>query len=131
MKEITLSKKELQHRLNSIKINSKGLKPRKYGVSVKYFSGTKNKPSKRIDYELTTDLQIINGIGTISLDKKNIFYNRHSPDLINEIISDSITKSMYPIETTINERGNSTCEIFVTAKASIWKMDVKTNLTNQ
>jgi len=131
MKEITLSKKELQHRLNSIKINSKGLKPRKYGVSLKYFSGNEAKPYKRIDYEVVADLQIINGIGFIRFDKNNIFYNQHSPDLINEIISDRISKSVYPIETTINERGNSTCEIFVTAKASIWKMDVKTNLTNQ
>ncbi len=111
MKEITLSKKELQRRLNSIKINSEGLKPRKYGVSVKYFSGTEDKPLKRIDYEVTADLQAINHIGTIILDKKNIFYNQHSPDLINEIISDSITKSVYPVETTINERGNSTHEI--------------------
>jgi hypothetical protein len=111
MKEITLSKKELQHRLNSIKINSKGLKPRKHGVSVKYFSGNEAKPYKRIDYEVVADLQIINGIGFIRFDKNNIFYNQHSPDLINEIISDSITKSIYPIETTINERGNSTCEI--------------------
>ncbi|MCW3167781.1 hypothetical protein OMO38_04490 [Chryseobacterium sp. 09-1422] len=72
MKEITLSKKELQHRLNSIKINSKGLKPRKYGVSVKYFSGNEAKPYKRIDYEVVADLQIIDGTGFIRFDKDNI-----------------------------------------------------------
>lgn len=36
--EIRLSKREIQRRLNSIRIRPKGLGKRHYGVSVKYFS---------------------------------------------------------------------------------------------
>lgn len=111
MKEIALSKKELRQRLNTIKINTEGLQPRKYGVSAKYFSENISQPFKRIDYELIAELKIVNGDGIIRLDKKNIFYNQHSPELINEIISNRISTSIFPIETTINERGVSTYEV--------------------
>lgn len=111
MKKITLSKKELRHRLNTLKINSEGLKPRKYGVSAKYFSENISQHFKRIHYKLIAELKIVNGDGIVRLAKKNIFYNQHRPELINEIISDRISTSIFPIGSTINERGVSNYEV--------------------
>lgn len=111
MSEIQLSKKELQYRLNSLRVKTQGLKPRKYGVSIKYFKDNLLLPDKRVDYIATAQLIVNSGIGEIEIHKENIFYNQHEPDLINEILATGITKSLYPIKTHINEKGISSNEI--------------------
>lgn len=111
MPEITLTKKEIQNRLNTIKINPDGLNDRQYGVTIKYYSNEDVVPKKRIDYEIKTSFEQLNGIGYITIDKENIFYNQHEPDLINEIIADAISKSIYPIKTHFNEKGITSNEI--------------------
>ena len=107
MNEISLSKKEIRNRLNSIRIKPKGLEKREYGVSVKYFNENEQVPYKRIDYELTLDLKIILNQGELFIDKKSIYYNQHEPDLINEIISNLITQSIYPLKVELNEKGQT------------------------
>ena len=111
MQEISLSKKEIQNRLNTLRIKPKGLEPRKYGVTTKYFTENESKWNKRTDYEATVRMGINNGIGEIEIHKENVFYNQHEPDLINEILANAITKSLYPVKTHINEKGISSNEI--------------------
>lgn len=111
MTEITLSKKEILSRLNNIIIQPLGFKQRRYGVSVKHFSNLEETPSKRIDYEVTADLNIEDGKGILRLNKENIFYNQHQPDFINEIISTALSGAIYPVETFMNEKGIHTGEI--------------------
>lgn len=111
MSEVSLSKKEIQNRLNSIRINAEGFTSRKYGVSIKYYSNDDEKPEKRVDYEVNVVLERINGIGYVTINKENIFYNQHEPDLISEKIAQAITKSLYPVKTHINEKGISSDEI--------------------
>jgi len=106
-----MSKKEILRRLNTIRIKPSGLKPRKYGVSVKYFSGSEQILSKRIDYEITTDLQLDSHKGILTINKENISFNQHEPDGINEILGNSISKAFYPIKTHLNEKGLTTNEI--------------------
>ncbi len=91
MQKISLSKKEIQNRLNTLRVKPKGLEPRKYGITTKYFIQSESKWDKRIDYETTVRMNINNGIGEIEINKENIFYNQHEPDLINEIFSNAIT----------------------------------------
>lgn len=111
MQEISLSKKEIQNRLNTLRIKPKGLETRKYGVTTKYFTENESKWNKRIDYEATVRMGINNGIGEIEIRKEIVFYNQHEPDLINEILGNTITKSLYPVKTHINEKGISSNEI--------------------
>ncbi|HCM36074.1 hypothetical protein [Chryseobacterium sp.] len=111
MSEIRLSKKEILGRLNSIKIKPSGLQQRRYGVSVKYFSGNEESPSKRIDYTVTAHLNIEYGKGVLSLNKENIFYNHHEADQISEIISSALSATVYPVEIDLNEKGTGTGEI--------------------
>lgn len=106
-----MSKKEILRRLNTIRIKPSGLKSRKYGVSVKYFSGNEQIPSKRIDYEITTDLQLDSYKGTLTISKENTSFNQHEPDGMNEILGNSISKAFYPVKTHLNEKGLSTNEI--------------------
>lgn len=105
MNELRLTKKEIQNRLNTLKINPNGLQTRKYGVTTKYFSGNGESLDKRIDYEATVKVNINNGIGELELNKENVYFNQHFPDSINEIIADSIRKSLYPVKANINEKG--------------------------
>lgn len=105
MAEISLSKKEIIGRLNSIRVKPDDLLPRQYGISVKYYKNDENVPEKRIDYEAEISLEILHGTGEITINKKNVFYNQHEPDLINEIIADSISKSLYPVTHSYNEKG--------------------------
>ncbi|WP_347220124.1 hypothetical protein [Chryseobacterium sp.] len=111
MEEIRLSKKEIQNRLNNMRIQPDNFTLRKYQVSVKYFSDNEESPSKRIDYEVTADLNIEDGKGILTINKENVFYNQHNPDLINEVIANTILKSTYPIKTHLNEKGISSNEI--------------------
>lgn len=109
--DIILSKKEILRRLNTLRIQPTGLHPRKYGVSVKYFSNDEETPSKRIDYEITTELSLASNKGILTIDKNNVFYNQHQADNISEILADSISKTLYPIQTHLNEKGIGTNEI--------------------
>ena len=111
MTEIRLSKKEISNRLNSIRIKPEGLTNRKYGVSVKYFEGDEKQPFKRIDYELNLELKIHYNQGFLEINKTNIYYNQHESDAINEIIADSISKSLYPLQVELNEKGLTPNEI--------------------
>lgn len=100
-----LDKKEIRGRLNSMRIDPDGLEARQYGVSVKYFYEEDLKPKKRIDYVATVELNVPHGIGEISVNKTNLFFNRHEPDLINEIIAAAISRSLYPVKVFYNEKG--------------------------
>ncbi len=103
--DIVMSKKEILRRLNSLRIKPAGLSPRKYGVSVKYFSGDEQVPSKRIDYDITAELNIEDYKGILKINKENIYYNQQQPDSINEVLGDALSKAIYPIRTSINEKG--------------------------
>ena len=105
MDELVLTKKELQSRLNSLKINPDGLQTRKYGVTTKYFIGKEESIDKRIDYEAVIKLHVNNGTGELEVGKENVYFNQHAPDSISEIIADSIRKSLYPVKVNINEKG--------------------------
>lgn len=111
MSEIRLLKKDIQNRLNSMRIKPNDLNPRTYDVSIKYFSHENSTPDKRIDYRVTSDLKIVDGVGELSINKEDIFYNQHEPDFINEIISNTISKSVYPVVTHYNEKGIASNEI--------------------
>lgn len=111
MTEISLSKNEIQRRLNTITIIPTGFNGRKYGISIKYYSKDEKQTSKRVDYEAEMALKVNNGVGEISIDKKHVFFNQHEPDMMSEIVSDAISKSIYPVKTLINEKGISGNEI--------------------
>lgn len=106
-----MSKKEILRRLNTLRIKPEGIQQRKYGISVKYFSNSEAIPSKRIDYDITADLHIEGNKGFVTIDKENILHDLHTSDSISEILSDSISRSLYPIKTHINEKGISSNEI--------------------
>ncbi|MET4083698.1 hypothetical protein ABIB40_003670 [Pedobacter sp. UYP30] len=80
-------------------------KDRRYGVSVKYYSSNNEVPTKRIDYEVDVRVEAHENGWQIEIDKQNVFFNQHEPDLISEILSQSITKSIYPIKCVINNKG--------------------------
>lgn len=106
MGDLFLSKKEIQRRLNNLVIDPRGLKPRAYGVSLKYFNNDEKTPAKRIDYEVITSLNIDQmGVGEITLDKHKIFYNRHKPSTIAEIVNLSMATAIYPVKTFMNDQG--------------------------
>lgn len=111
MSEIRLSKKQILHRLNTIKIKPSGLQGRRYGVSVKYYSGNEEMPSKRIDYTVAANLNVEYGKGSLSINKEDIFYNQHEPDKISEILSSALSATIYPVEVDLNEKGTGTGEI--------------------
>lgn len=111
MTEIRLSKKEILRRLNTIKIRPSGLQQRRYGVSVKYFSGNEPIPSKRIDYIVTANLNVEYGKGTLSIHKEDILYNQHKADKISEILSSALSETIYPVEIDLNEKGSGTGEV--------------------
>lgn len=111
MPEILLDKKEIQSRLNSISIKPEGLQPRKYGVSVKYFDGESVKPAKRIDYKVSAEVKLEHGVGVISINKEEIFFNQSEPDRFHEILGAAISRSIYPVKSFYNEKGVASKEI--------------------
>lgn len=111
MPEKVLDKKEIQRRLNSIRIKPEGLQPRKYGVSVKYFDGDNEKPTKRIDYKVIAEVKIEHGIGAISINKEEVFFNQAEPDRFHEILVAAISRSIYPVKVFYNEKGIASKEI--------------------
>ena len=105
MPENLLDKKEIQRRLNSISIKPEGLKARTYGVSIKYFDYNQEKPTKRIDYKVAAEVNIENGVGVISINKEEIFFNQAEPDRFHEILAAAISRSIYPVKVFYNEKG--------------------------
>lgn len=111
MPENLLDKKEIQRRLNSISIKPEGLKARTYGVSIKYFDYNQEKPTKRIDYKVAAEVNIENGVGVISINKEEIFFNQAEPDRFHEILGAAISRSIYPVKVFYNEKGIASKEI--------------------
>lgn len=111
MAEKIIDKIELRSRLNSMRVKPDGISARKYGVSIKYFDDDEIKPTKRVDYELNANLMVTNGIGEININKENIYFDQHEPDYINEIIANSISKALYPVNAYYNEKGIVSKEI--------------------
>jgi len=109
--DILMPKKEILRRLNNIRIKPSGLKRREYGISVKYFSGKSSIPEKRIDYQLTTDLNLEDYKGVLTINKKDIYFNQHEPEITSEILGNAISKALYPVEIYLNEKGLTTSEI--------------------
>lgn len=129
--DILMPKKEILRRLNNIRIKPAGLKPRKYGVSVKYFTGTSDIPEKRVDYELTTVLDLIDYKGILTISKESIFFNQHEPDGMSEILGNAVSKALYPLQTYLNEKGLSTHEIInIEEIRERWKKE-KTKLSEK
>lgn len=85
--------------------NLTGLSDRSYGISVKYYRDAAIDPYKRIDYEATIRLAEHEQGWLMSLDKKEIFFNRHEPDAISERFADVVSRSLYPVETVIDGWG--------------------------
>ncbi|WP_316843481.1 hypothetical protein [Pedobacter psychrodurus] len=81
------------------------LRDRRYGVSVKYYAGNDESPNKRIDYEVDVKIDTHHNGWQIDIDKQNVFFNQHEPDLISEILSQAITRSIYPVQCVINNKG--------------------------
>lgn len=111
MPEIILDKKEIQRRLNSIRVKPDGLDPRKYGVSIKYFDGENDTPSKRIDYKVVAEVKLDHGVGVISINKEEIFFNQAEPDRFHEILGAAISRSIFPVSVYYNEKGISSKDI--------------------
>lgn len=88
---------------NTLKLSPSGLKSRKYAVSIKYFDGDNNTPSKRIDYEIEIAITPNQGNYLLDIFKNNIWFDQHEPDLINEIIANELSKSLYPVQVKIDE----------------------------
>ncbi len=129
--DILMSKKEILRRLNSLRIRPFGLTQRKYGITVKYFSENEEIPSKRIDYDVNVELSLDYNRGTLTVHKENIYYNQHQPDRINEILGDSMSKVLYPLQTIINEKGLTTSEILNHKEMmSRWELEKKKIVQN-
>jgi len=81
------------------------LRERRYGVSVKYYANDNEPPHKRIDYDVEIKIDENDNGWQIDIDKQNVFFNQHEPDLISEILSQAITRSIYPVQCVINDKG--------------------------
>lgn len=90
---------------NIPKINFGNIKPRKYDVTVKYFDGGNSTPTKRIDYEAEIVITPNNDTWFLDIYKDNIWFDQHEPDLINEMIADELSKTVYPVQARVNEKG--------------------------
>jgi hypothetical protein len=99
-KKDTISLKE-----NTLKLNFGNFKSRKYDVSVKYFDNADIQPKKRIDYEAEIAITSNQGARLLDVFKQNIWFDQHEPDLINEMIANELSKTIYPIQAMIDEAG--------------------------
>jgi hypothetical protein len=79
-----------------------------YGVRILYFDQNSELPTKRVDYEMDVQIGRISKEQnlTISFDRKNIFINKHEPDLVIEKLNDLIAQSLYPNQHIIDRAGN-------------------------
>lgn len=83
-------------------LNFKNLQDRQYGVSVKYYRNNEDIAFKRIDYDVLVNVKEGDTGWMISVNKENIFFNQHEPDTISEILSGYFTRSLYPVQTEVN-----------------------------
>lgn len=95
----------VQHKKNTFISLPAGVGVRRYGVSVKYFTGAAEQPNKRADYEAVIDLEEHELGWLLRLDKQQVFFNRHEPDTISERFGAAVSSSLYPVETVINGWG--------------------------
>ncbi|MDY3318249.1 hypothetical protein PG637_02355 [Riemerella anatipestifer] len=99
-------------KIQTPRLSLEGLSYRDYGVSVKYFTKANERPSKRIDYSVKTLVRPYKGeIYLLDVFKNDIWFNQHEPDTISEVITNEISKSIYPISVSISERDFSVDEI--------------------
>lgn len=91
--------------------NLHGLNQRSYGVSIKHFKNEETVPYKRMDYEAQITLQQQENGWLFSLQKSNIFFNRHEPHLISERFGSIVSQSLYPVQTIINGWGKQVAGI--------------------
>lgn len=98
----------VKHKVYTFSSRVQDLKVRKYGVSVKYFTGEESKPHKRIDYEAIIKLQALPQGFLMSLDKRNIFFNQHEPNTVSEHFGTAVSQALYPVETIIDDRCRQT-----------------------
>lgn len=92
---------------NTLLLNLYGLKERQYGVSVKYYRNNENIPYKRVDYNSTVFINKHSNGWLIDINKENVYFNQHEPDLVSETISSLISKALYPVQTLVDISGNS------------------------
>ncbi|WP_459926303.1 hypothetical protein [Flavobacterium covae] len=91
---------------NVLQMNLGGIKPRKYVVSLKYFDEENTSPTKQMDY--ATEIIITRNntdFWLLDIYKKNIWFNQHEPDFINEMIADELCNTIYPLQVRMDETG--------------------------
>ena len=98
-----MNKNTITLKNNTLKINFGNIKPRKYGVSVKYFDGKNKVSSKRIDYEVEIAVTSNQGSYLLDIFKRNIWFDQHEPDFINEIIANELSQSLYPVQVRVDK----------------------------
>lgn len=87
-----------------MELNLHNLAYRHYGISVKYYRTDDQDPYKRIDYDTKVEISAGEAGWILSIGKENVFFNQHEPDAVNEILSSYITRSLYPVQTEVNNQ---------------------------
>lgn len=105
MKEFDAPKLIKLQKDNTLSLDLNGLKERRYGVSVKYYDHSESKPYKRIDYNNTIYINKHSDGWLMDINKENIYFNQHEPNLVSENIGSLVSKSIYPIQTCIDKSG--------------------------
>ncbi|GEM_PF-1105526 len=101
-----MNTKTLSLKDNTLQPNFTGLTFRSFAISVKYFSNENPLPDKRIDYQSDIILTAKTDGYVIDINKHDFWFNRHQPDLINELITVDLSKTIYPVQAKIDKKGN-------------------------
>ena len=78
---------------------------RNYGISIKYYQGEDEQPYKRVDYTIELSVRQYKNLENtwqLSFDKKELFINRHEPDLVAEQLAHLAMQSLYPVKVDVN-----------------------------
>ncbi len=105
-----MNKNKIALKNNTLRINFGSIQPRKYGISVKYFDGNEDSPSKRIDYEAKIVVTSNRGSYLLDIFKRNIWFDQHEPDLINEMVASELSQILYPLQVRVDEKDMSLME---------------------
>ena len=92
---------------NPITFHPRPRSSRKYGVSIKYFDEDLQAPSKRVDFQVTLGIEQYKNeerVWQLSIDRTELFINRHEPDLISEQLAALAMQALYPIKVDVNHR---------------------------
>lgn len=110
-KQEELNKKVVQ--TNDFYIRLDKAMRRTYGVSIKYYDGQYVNdavaPARRVDYEMDVLIaphQEINHQYWISMEKKNLFINRHEPDLVAEELAALFMEALNPMCVLVDKYNN-------------------------